>query len=323
MALELPQGGTKNLALNILKLAILLFLLLFVVTYTGLIRCSTVPFWCTPYHQITSLWQGQTKILIVHGGETAEGLGDPQKLRQLLANPNYGGVMPELLHIDQVSTGTLTKYSIVIVEKAKTIPTNKIISFIEYVNLGGRLVWIGDSGTQLAEGDLIPDENTLYGVDKYKKPNPWIRIKDDMLYSFDNVLNVEYMGNYCDYFICVDKPVRLGLLEPEPTGDHPLIKGMSVSMNFYLATDKDFSLVKTYPGKFTNEVLSVDFGSSLTSSKGIQIQRITPLAVYSGIGERVLYLAIPPEYLVDESLSSNNLPTYPTPLENLISSLLN
>ncbi len=318
MGFESPVD-TRQLLFHFIKIVILIFILLFILVYVGLVKCSSLPGLCFAYNSVMYFIKGNPKILLVYGDD---GLGNPALLRQLLSNPQYGGNVPDMMHISEISPGVLSKYSVVIVEKAKTISTDKIIAFINYVDLGGRLIWIGDAGTSLAPDDVVPDSNTLYGIDPNKKPNPWIRVKNNTLYSFDNVLNVVYLGNYCDMFICKNQPVRIGYLEPEPSRSHPLIKGMATRQDFYLASNKNFAIVRTYSGKFTNQVLSIDFGSPLTSKTGQKIDRIIPLAVFSGVGERVLYLAIPPEYLVDKSLIENDLPTFPTPLSNMISSLL-
>jgi hypothetical protein len=54
-----------------------------------------------------------------------------------------------------LDSSALSGYQVVVVEHAKTIPTQTLRAFQQYVQAGGKLVWIGDAGTKLGPNDYI------------------------------------------------------------------------------------------------------------------------------------------------------------------------
>ncbi len=124
---------------HILALIVLLFALLLVLTKVGLLGCGTLgASYCNIYYSIF----GKPKVMLVYG---SSGMGDPTELSRYLEDVKRLNVRE--VSMDQISAGMLDKYDIVIVEKARDIPTEKLRYFYDYVMSGtGRLVWVGDSG---------------------------------------------------------------------------------------------------------------------------------------------------------------------------------
>jgi len=117
----------------------LIFVLLFLLSFSGVMKCSQLPLageaWCNVYWAIKGFTTGGPRVLIVYG-ET--GLGNPVggegSLEQLLENPDILGVHPDTLPIDRVNFGNLKNYDMVIVDRAKMIETKQLRAFIDYAS---------------------------------------------------------------------------------------------------------------------------------------------------------------------------------------------
>lgn len=150
------QDLTKNIP-HIAALAILVLVLLFVLVNFGWVRCCDIPGFCGVYYSV----KGTPRVAIVAGDA---GMGSPDDLRNLLATRT--GTFAEILPLENIlSSGVLDKYQLVLVEKAKAIPTFQLHAFRDYVQKGGRLVWIGDAGTQLGGEDYLCESVTI----RYKR----------------------------------------------------------------------------------------------------------------------------------------------------------
>ncbi len=135
---------TKNIA-NLTGLVILVFILLFLLANFGYISPCSIPGFSGVYYGI----KGYPRIAIVSG---SDGMGDAEKLRNILIQRK--NVFPVTLDVEDLKTGgVLDNYQMVIVDHAKTIDTAALYAFRDYVQKGGRLVWIGDAGTGLGEND--------------------------------------------------------------------------------------------------------------------------------------------------------------------------
>jgi hypothetical protein len=321
--------------IHALVLIALVFALLFVVTFTGVMKCSQLPLageaWCTVYWTIKTYATGEPKVLIVYGDYglgnpiiTGNSLEDSGSLEALLASPSLLSVHADTQHIDNISYGVLKNYDIVIVDRAKEIETKQLRAFIEYATnpTGGVLVWTGDAGTQLGPHDLLlytTDKNPE--VDTNRAIGPWSRRDGDYMVSFDELLGVKPVDTnhitFCDAVNCAQgKPILAGTMETEPSGNHPLIQGISRALPLYIFAGEDFALVETLSGSITNEALSLNFGTEM-DRPGYDLNRSVPLIVTSGIGERVIYYAIPPEYFANPKLLENGKEIYYLPIENL------
>lgn len=272
----------------------LVLVILFVATWGGLIKCGSIPYFCDLYDLVL----GSPRVAIVFGDS---GLGNPEKLRELLLSPDTVNAQSvDLVHIDRVSQGNLKNYKLVIVEKARVLSFDQMKMFVDYVSGGGRLVWIGDAGVETIEDEQknYNDVNELKGL----VTNPWVRIKETVgeyepLY-FDEFLGLRYISNFCEEKPCNTNPFSVGAIKTEPTGNHTLIYGLSPILGLKVAKDRDFAIVKQFPNSSnSNIVLTLDFGGSLIGESG-NLGKSFPLIVSSGVGERVAYYAYPPEYYV-------------------------
>ena len=321
----LIQNGIRAIVL-----IAMIFVLLFLLTFTGVVRCSQIPIageaWCDVYWTIKTYTTGGPRVLIVYGGS---GLGNPigfnnGSLEELLADPNLLSVHADIQHIDNVSYGVLENYDIVIVDRAKEIETKQLRAFIDYATnpTGGVLVWTGDAGTKLG-----PKDHLVYTKDKdpdddlNKALGPWSRRDGDYIISFDELLGLKPVDNekitFCELVSCPEgKPILVGNMETEPSGNHPLIRGISRALPLYVFKGEDFAIVETLSGGITNEVLSLDFGSEM-DRPGYDLNRSVPLIVTSGIGERIIYYALPLEYYANPKLEQAGKGIYFVPIENM------
>lgn len=134
---------------HLIVLAILVFILLFVVTKFKWVPCGQVPGdWCSIYCRVA----GNSRVAIIQG---EGGIGDVQELsRQITKNRVY--TYAEILPMEQLSYGVLKNYELVIVEGAKRISPLQVNALRDYASGGGSILWIGNSGTEhyLAPNDL-------------------------------------------------------------------------------------------------------------------------------------------------------------------------
>src|SRR5436853_528587 len=118
---------------HILLAVLLVLIIIGLLTWSGFISCRDIPGFCVVYHGIL----GPPRTLIVYGDE---GLGDPTLLQQELRNRS-GAAATNISkqHVDFISAGNLKQFELVIVTRAKTIPTKTLKAFMEYADSGGRL----------------------------------------------------------------------------------------------------------------------------------------------------------------------------------------
>jgi hypothetical protein len=288
---------TMAVVKGLIMLLVLVGGVLFVLTWSGVMKCSAVPFWCDAYELV----MGSPRVLIVYGDE---GLGNPDLLKQYLQDPTIvGAESVDTQYVNILSLGNLKNYELVIVEHSRQISYEQLQMFMDYVNQGGRLIWVGDSGVEKSYDEVqnISDINALSTLDD----NPWVRVEKTGTYmlNFDEFLSLQYVDNYCNEKDCVDELFRVGVLIPEPTRNHPLIFGASTKTEFKIANERDFAIVNQIPNSpNSNIVMSVDFGGNIIGKEN-KIGRSVPLIVTSGLGERIAYYAYPPEYLVQDNNS--------------------
>ena len=139
----------KNLP-HIIGLIILVFALIFLLTNFGYLRPCDLPGFEKIYYGI----KGYPQIAIVSGDD---GTGNPEALRNaIIERTNLFPI--ELQSSDLITGGVLDNYQLVIVEHAKTMDSRALSSFRDYVQKGGKLVWIGDAGTKLTNNDYLCDK---------------------------------------------------------------------------------------------------------------------------------------------------------------------
>jgi hypothetical protein len=155
--MEFPAGiresvFVKNLP-HIIGIAVLIFILLFVLVNFGYLRPCDIPGFADIYYSI----KGYPRIAIVYGND---GMGNPQLLRSVIIERRHQ--FPDMIPISNLKTGgVLDPYEMIIVEHARTIDTSVFYAFRDYVQRGGRLVWVGDAGTGLGSDDYMCEEVTI------------------------------------------------------------------------------------------------------------------------------------------------------------------
>ena len=140
-------GGLSKSLPQLLGLIVLVFALLFVLVNFGYLRPCTVPGFEKAYYGI----KGYPRIAIVSG---SDGMGNPEALRNEIIDRTHQFPV-ELSVSDLLTGGILNNYDLVIVDHAKTMDSRALASFRDYVQRGGKLVWIGDAGTKLADTDYL------------------------------------------------------------------------------------------------------------------------------------------------------------------------
>jgi len=299
-----PQPKKNNIAINILILLILLFSLFFILIHFNILTCGAVtPAICDLYYGIIS--NGKPKILIVSG---EEGIGDPDLLYETLKSPKFRADVT-LKNIELATLPMLQQHQLVIVEKAREMSISELKMFEEYVNQGGKLVWIGDAGTTAPEFES--DKNYFLKYSERKKGgsesfiSPWARKSGSKQVSFDYVLGVEYIGNYCEIKECKDD--YTGFLSILNQNDR-LTLGISQNLKIY----GDFSLVKINTDSYQKTLAILDYGSNIIAEppkeyfwleqKKHQFGKEFPAIVSTGLGGRVAYYSFPPEYFISEKM---------------------
>ncbi len=288
-----------DIGMKVIGVIVLLIVVLFLLTWGGMVNCGDIPYWCDIYETVL----GAPRVLIVYGDS---GLGNPEELKLIMQDPNMVGANTvDMAHLDTVSLGNLKRYKLVIVEQARQINMEQLEMFMNYVNFnGGRLVWVGDAGVEKGINEL---EN-LMDVNKGTQllDNAWARAKETeteyLTLNFDEFLGLRYVANYCEEKTCQENKFSVGIIKSELTGDHPLIYGSSPALELRIQPpDRDFAIVKQFPNASnSNIVLTLDQGSVIQGKENL-LQRYLPLIATSGIGERVAYYAYPVEYFVKDN----------------------
>ena len=182
----------NNRILHFVIIVFLLLVILFLITRLGYIHCSYIPGWCPIYKSIMEmiLQKNYPRILIVYGDS---GIGNPQKLEEIFRK--YCSSTTISKKINEVSESFIYNFDVIVVEKAKNLSAEDLRMFAKFVSKGGKLIWIGDSGTRVKENE-IPDKNIC--PDPKAQNNPWARKiiingKPTCL-KFYELLGVKYIG---------------------------------------------------------------------------------------------------------------------------------
>lgn len=287
-----------------LFLLLLLIITLYVLIWTGNMRCSSVPFMCEVYWGSQTIITGrsQPSILVLSDPSENSGLGDADLLVELLNDRTISNIRAQYGNINYLSSDQLKNISLIIVTGARRISTTNLLTFMTYVNQGGRLIWIGDAGVELTEYDN-EYTNPVTGVTK-----AWERVtEDEMLIRFNAFLGVDYVENFCNLKDCTPN-ISNGKLIPDT--DHRLTRGLRQNLSVY----EDYSLVRLTEPNPTP--LKIDFGAGLIDNNAKNHGQIFPVIVTSN-SNRVAYYAIPPEYL-----NKRDEERYQLIIENLIEGML-
>ncbi len=287
-----PQSPLKT-AMHVVVLLVLVAIVLFILTWSGIMKCSTIPGWCEVYYTVL----GQPKVLIVYGDS---GLGDPDLLADILRDRDYIGVYPYRLHTDLLNEGNLKDYHLVIVTRAREMETRQLKYFMNYVNQGGRVVWTGDAGTVLGR-----DDNFLYfderpeGKNDHEIIGPWARKEGEKIVAFDDFIGANYKGNYCG-MSSFDENCHTGVLAGRlEVGVEPG-NAFIVGLKKNLLMRGNFAVVKPSGAAGSTTPLSVDVGGAVKDSNGEDLGRVFPVIITRG--GKVAYYALPPEMFAHPDL---------------------
>jgi hypothetical protein len=303
---DMLGDATKASAIivRVVGLILLVFFLLYVLTWTNTLKCKYIPAWCDIYYGI----RGKPRVLIAYGDY---GLGDPELLSEVMSDPNHIGVRPAMLHIDYINPGNLKEFDIVIVEKARKMSSEKLKMFIDYANTGGRLIWTGDAAAEVTSEKeyLYRDELSIDSNVPHEIINPWARKLNDEVVLLNELLSLEYVCNYSDIRGKAKTEHLVGNLIPI-NRENPFVYGLSASLPLYISPETDFAIVKPLAKGTSTTVLTLDFGSKLYA-QGKEYSKTVPFIVTNAkgniiglkIGENVAYYAMPPEYFAHPSLS--------------------
>ena len=305
------KQGTQVI-IHAVIIAVLLIGALFLATRFGLISCAQIPFWCDGYHFILSKVLGRPYplVLLVYGDS---GMGNPQYLSAFLENQCN-------LHVDTeplaaMSAGNLSHYDVVIVEHARTMNADQMRMLWDYVAKGGKLLFVGDSGTvsenpayYVYVGGGVPvsteanharseggDSNSLVDGNRGIILNPWDRYDSfgRLVLFGKKMLGLQYVGNICS---SDGKPSDSGeprtcslagrVLVYNDTLTSGLPTSFSMNCNFAVVKDYGFSVF----GPHTT-LLAYHTGAPF---RGVQ----PPYPILVRTGYRIVYSAFPPECLL-------------------------
>ncbi len=309
---------------KILIVLVLIGVLLYILTFTGTIKCKTVPGWCNIYYSV----KGKPTVAIVHGDN---GLGDPFLLQQLLQNPEHAGISARTIPIETISLGNLKDYELVIVDRARKMSAEQMKMFIDYANSGGNLVWTGDAGAELEnEENYLYEDERFDGNQQHVIIGPWSRKFNNKMVLLDKTLSVQFKENYCNIgnqSACLEEQENCAGKLITVDSDHPLTRALRPELTLCFYGKNGPALVEPTNTGLSKTLLSVDFGSNVNVD-GENIGRTLPVIISSSelsflglnVGENVFYYAIPPELLSDSRLSDEH--RYDSILGNLYFGIL-
>ena len=289
---------------HVLTLAALILILLSVLVHFKIISCAVfTPVACDVYYSVIA--GGSPKLLIVHGDE---GLGDPEFLYQTLRGPHFSARV-SIRELEVVSLPLLNEHQLVIVERAKIMDIGELKMFQDFVARGGKLIWIGDAGTQAPESESDQNSFLQYGQREEGGSadfiGPWARRSGNSQVSHDIFLGINFKSNYCDLVEC-KLPQYIGNFE-FVNSDEQLVLGLAQNLIFY----SDFSIVELNPDGYQNNLAFMNHGSDLIatpegnlwlSSERHNFGNEFPVIIASGVGGRIAYYAFPPEFFVSDQM---------------------
>ena len=130
---------TQNVS-RIVMAIVLVVVLLGLLTWTGIIRCSQIPGWCDVYYSV----MGQPRVLIAHCGN---GMGDPEDLQLELVSRNLyrdtefadcqGSDSPNPLHLAMIQDYLQQAHLIIYVFSSRTGIREADIKFLSIIRKMG------------------------------------------------------------------------------------------------------------------------------------------------------------------------------------------
>lgn len=264
----------EELKQNIPHIVILVILIvggLFVLTKFSWIRCEDVPGWCSVYCKLV----GNSRIAMISG---KTGVGNPEEFSRQIMQYTYHVV--ENIPPSQLSFGVLQRYDLVIVERVENLTEKQIEAIQGYMDMGGTILWVGDSGIKGIRG--LPEElinenknNTNQStVSAELQQNQWQKT------GLNNYLLADY-----DKTIDARNATLITIME-----NHPIMLGLKKELTIRRT---EFTIVKENPAGVTKISNMLINGEEYV---GIMENR------YVG---RIIYFAFPPENVGSETFIMN------------------
>jgi len=266
---------------HIIVLLLLLLVLLFVATKFKYVHCSQLPQWCNVYCNIA----GHSRVAIITGEGDDAGMGNGDTLERIL-NQNSIGTLVTRLKTNEISSGNLEDYELVVFTQSKNISLRSALAIRDYLNKGGSLLWEGDA---LSQTTFTEDDQAYLLAENRSSPGEYEAYVKLLNYSqgfgvLGQMVGIRYVASLNTVNFTGVTPRILSVKDNLITGG---IK------NFELETPVPFAQVVEDPKAVTK----------------VMIMNVTKKE-YAFILEkklvgRVVYTAIPVEYLDSKTLLLN------------------
>ncbi|MFH0971598.1 MAG: hypothetical protein V1835_03450 [Candidatus Micrarchaeota archaeon] len=268
---------------HLIVLAILVFILLFVVTKFKWVQCSQVPGdWCSIYCSVN----GHSRVAIIKG---EGGFGSSDELsRQITANRIY--TYADSLPMEHLSYGVLKSYELVVVEGAKSIAPIQVNALRDYASAGGSILWIGDSGTYhyLTASDLQDALNrNLTTPGYYEQVVKGINNTRGFGQTLQNILQVNYLRTE------EGENLTLRIVSK----DHPITRGL---FSEFQIPAKQIAIIN--PNSAGSSILAYVYGTKNCTEK-----KPCPAIVANRYAAPIAYFAFPLEEGGSKSLITNTM----------------
>lgn len=266
---------------HIILIAVLLVAGVFVLTKFKWINCHDIPGWCSIYCKAA----GNSRIAMISG---ASGMGDPKKFGKMIMDNTYH--VAENIPPSQLSYGVLGGYELVIVEKADNLTKKQVQAIQAYLDSGGSVIWVGDSGargieglkeeiavSKAKEGKLNETNKTNASATPTPTPmNIWKEtgLKNYLLVDYNDTINTTKKN------ITIITIMR----------DHPIMMGLKQNIDI---KTKKVSIVEDTPE-----------GSTKVANIEIDGQEYPGIVENKYVG-RIVYFAFPPEDLESPTFIMN------------------
>lgn len=292
---------------HLVVLAVLVVVLLVVLTKFQWIHCSAIPGWCNVYCDVITRSHAQVALIY---GPPGSGIGNPVasdlETRGSFEN-EIRALRPDIallpISVDDLSAGLLKRYDVVILERARRMSTRQIRVLTDFVERGGTLVFVGDSGAEqyVDPYDLLlaQQENQSY----YERLERSLRARNETwtsayanrsLEEFKKTDTYDNLMNYSKTRYGFRQLVAVIAAEYNRTIIRPYFVNLSVALPDHLVAKgllkkltntqiREYAIVEVDPAS-TDVIAWVEDGSK--RYPGIVETR------YAG---KVLYFAFPPE----------------------------
>lgn len=264
---------------HLIVVILLVLVLLFVVTKFKWVHCSQIPQWCDVYCSIN----GKSQVAIIHGPASDAGLGDASALHnQILTQRKF--TYSAMFEASQLSQGLLDDYELVILTHVKNISLRQAITLRDYLDRGGSILWEGDAGSSY----VLTQEDESYALAENLSNPGYYEYYEEILNSsagfglLGDALGIKYLGNV---------PKTGGARFYAVKLNHLILSGVK---NFELPP-APFAKVTENPAVLT-KVAEIELN-------GVKYPALLERK-YIG---RIIYVAIPLEYVNSRTLTSNAL----------------